>query len=177
MAPGLFVQPENTGLAFFRTSITSLTRTTWRTCDHTLPVFVSIASAAVLFIHVLVSSKITKPQLGLTVKSEDANRESTEGGHIQRHGGRAIFATEVLNLIGSLELLRVALLRVLAIQGPQSEKLELIIASIPFVSLVLRVASCHFQDVFSRHIHPFLHCLQSSTRVQPSSQVIFHWFW
>ncbi|KAG6888553.1 hypothetical protein C0995_007425 [Termitomyces sp. Mi166 len=132
MAPGLFVQPGNPSLAFFGTAVKSLTVTPWR-CDHTLPVYVSIASAAILFIHVLISSKLTRPvfvRLGFTGKSEDAVQENTEDSHIQRHGGHIIFAAEVLTLIGSLELLRVALLRIFAIEGPQ--RIELIVASIPF---------------------------------------------
>ncbi|KAG5725322.1 ATP-binding cassette transporter abc4, partial [Termitomyces sp. T112] len=147
MAPGLFVQPGNAGLAFLRTSITSLTGTPWRG-DHTLPVYVSIASAAVLLFHVLVSSKLTRPlfaPLGFTRKSEDTVRENTEDSHIQRHGGRIIFASEVVTLISSLELLRVALLRVFAVEGPQ--RIELTVACVPFAYTTLLAL---FTVVYSR---------------------------
>lgn len=49
------------------------------------------------------------------------------------HGGRVVLAAEVLALIGSLELLRVAFARAFAYQ--KSDRVEFIIACIPFVRL------------------------------------------
>jgi len=50
------------------------------------------------------------------------------------HGGRSIFTAEVLTLIGTLELLRVSLCRVLALEGSASEVEKVV--CITFVSVL-----------------------------------------
>ncbi|KAG6830594.1 hypothetical protein H0H92_015875 [Tricholoma furcatifolium] len=136
MAPSLVVQAEESTSAFFGASITALTGTPWNLqASHIFPAYVSIASAAVLFVNFLVASKYTRPvftRLGLFAKGagEDAVEETSSEGHIQAHGGRVIFTFEVFTAIGCIGLLWVALLRAFAFEGPQRD--DLIVAAIPF---------------------------------------------
>ncbi|KAG6849488.1 hypothetical protein H0H93_008015 [Arthromyces matolae] len=132
MAPGLFVQDGASDQPFFGTLIASQQPFQG---DHSLPVYASIASATVLFLHFLVVSKLTRSlfaYLGLVGKDDEVVQDTAnqDKSHVRAHGGRLIFASEVFQLLGSLELLRVALLRLSTVQGPQ--KTELILASIPF---------------------------------------------
>ncbi|KAF8956143.1 P-loop containing nucleoside triphosphate hydrolase protein [Flammula alnicola] len=129
--PRLLVQ-DFQNLAFSFSSITTITSNPNWNIDHVLPVYVSVASAAVLLIHALVVSKYTKPvftRLGLVGKG-DAIPQGTNEGRIKAHGGRVIFAAEVLTLIGSLVLLYLSLSRVLRLEGAEREVQS--VACMPF---------------------------------------------
>ncbi|GLB42122.1 putative P-loop containing nucleoside triphosphate hydrolase protein [Lyophyllum shimeji] len=122
MAPPLLLVQELPNLEFSLSSITSRIGNAWHS-DHALPVYVAIASAATLFLQALIASKYTRPvftRLGLATKGGSVSPVTNEG-RIKAHGGRVIFAAEVLTLIGSLELLRVSLSRVLVLEGAERE--------------------------------------------------------
>ncbi|KAG6906813.1 hypothetical protein DXG01_011997 [Tephrocybe rancida] len=105
MASGLVVQEASSPVLF---KGLTLTNAPLEILNHTLPFYISIASAVGLFIHVLVASRLTRPvllRLGL-VKKNDVDLQENNEGRVAAHGGSVIFAAEALTLIGSLELLR-----------------------------------------------------------------------
>ncbi|KAF9469423.1 P-loop containing nucleoside triphosphate hydrolase protein [Collybia nuda] len=106
----------------FRTlsTITDGTRESIWYHEHAIPVYVSGVSAAIIIGRALVTSSYTNHLLarfGL-VDKHDRTPQTQQASHIQAHGGRFIFAMEILRLIGCLELLRISVSRFLTIQGP-----------------------------------------------------------
>lgn len=87
--------------------------------DHALAVYVSFASAAILCLHILVVSKCSRPAFvwfGLVGK-HDISQQDINRSRIEAHGGRVIFAVEVLTFLGSLELLYISVSRLLAVEN------------------------------------------------------------
>lgn len=105
---------------------------------HAIPVYVSGISAIVLVVHALASSLYTNrpPHPDLTNQHGRAPR-AHHTSHAEAHGGNTIFFTEVLRLLGCLELLRVSTARFLATQGLAAP--ALVLECITFV----RDAACN----------------------------------
>ncbi|KAG6813437.1 hypothetical protein H0H92_011134 [Tricholoma furcatifolium] len=127
MPPALFLQ-DVASFALFLTPNLPEILLSWRS-QHAIPVYASIISAVWLLIYAITPK--CAEWLGFTAKSDSMTRQHGNG-HILAHGGRVIFAIEVLTLLGSLELLRVSLLRAQALGDWQN--IELIFQSIPFDS-------------------------------------------
>ncbi|KNZ71686.1 ATP-binding cassette transporter abc4 [Termitomyces sp. J132] len=119
--------------------------------EHAISVYISIASAGCLFIHSLFASKYLQ-RLGWAKSLPDF--EVNEGhSHVERHGGRVIFAAEVMTLIGNLELLRVSLLRVFQLGGWQNMDLMFSLITFTYTSLLaLFVVLYPRSTTVSRHV-------------------------
>ncbi|KAG5644693.1 hypothetical protein DXG03_007916 [Asterophora parasitica] len=161
--PSLFVQnwssPDFPSLSIISSA------SHWKS-DHALPVYASIVSVALLLIHAFTLSEYTRPilvRLNLA-KEREISPQVDSGGHIKSHGGRVIFATEVLTLIGSLELLRVSVTRVLALEGLERDAYSSLLALFAVVSPRPTIVSHHINLVlaaswtifFARDVVPLL---------------------
>lgn len=107
---------------------------------HAIPVYVSSVSAIVLVVRALAASlHINRPpHPDLTNQDGRRTPRAHHTSHAQAHGGKAIFVTEILRLLGCLELLRVSTARFLATQGLAAP--ALVLECITFV----RDAACKF---------------------------------
>ncbi|KAG6872990.1 hypothetical protein C0995_004366 [Termitomyces sp. Mi166 len=151
MAPGFRVQDAT------RLGLLSISNSTvpWHS-EHAIPIYVSIVSAGILFIHFFVASKYLRSaftRLGWVTKSVPEFEETENHGRVVAHGGRVIFGAEVMRFIGSLELLRVSLLRVFAFGGWQNTELAFSSITFTYTSLLaLFSVLYHRPTVVSRHI-------------------------
>ncbi|KAF8068784.1 P-loop containing nucleoside triphosphate hydrolase protein [Lyophyllum atratum] len=114
---------------------TSPTGDIWHSL-HAIPVYVSLASAGVLLIRVLIASKLSEVAFSRAelAKTREVAPESVTTSHVDAHGGRIIFAAEALTFVGCLELLRVSLDRFSTLEGAETRVLG-------FVSLVFAYTS------------------------------------
>ncbi|KAG6849305.1 hypothetical protein H0H93_009573 [Arthromyces matolae] len=142
MAPGFLVQA--TTLPF----VTS-PNIIWHS-PHVIPFYASIISGAILLLHEgLRLRRNTKPVSNSPSQDEDEERIGHEN-HATAHGGGCGRVIEVLTLVGSLELLRVSWLRVLAL--PDNSELVFSVIAFVYTSLLALSTLVYPRSTPSHHI-------------------------
>lgn len=140
-SPTLFIQKQgtldNAFEALFPTT-DELDGSIWYS-GHTIPAYISCVSAIIVVVHALAASPYIHRFVSRSFLEEERDSTPCDKSHIQAHGGRIIFAADILRLVGCFELFHLSISRFLAIKGPAAGMLG--ISCVPFVCDIVFMTS------------------------------------